>query len=166
MSVSKRISWTLGGGRAIANPTIPMRGGDDFPALLNGYCGLSRHNRRTTWKIRKNKLFKKKYLTKTRWRRSWGRKKKKAGKKSTIGRRESGNKYKDRRKENGNRVAVKAPRGKTITSFVGELSPVAWERTAERSFHWSLGHLFHHACPSLMNDQPSQSSLFPSLNFC
>lgn len=48
ISASRRISCTLGGGKAIASPTIPINGGDNFLAWLNGYCGLSRQSNKTT----------------------------------------------------------------------------------------------------------------------
>lgn len=47
MSVSRRISCTLGGGSAIANPTMPIKGGADF-LWLNVNCGLKRHSNNTT----------------------------------------------------------------------------------------------------------------------
>lgn len=48
MSVSSRISWTLGGGRAIASETMPSSGGDDFLVCENVYCGLSLHTSSST----------------------------------------------------------------------------------------------------------------------
>lgn len=48
MSVSRRISCTLGGGSAIARPTMPINGGADFLVWLNVYCGLKRHSSNTT----------------------------------------------------------------------------------------------------------------------
>jgi len=48
MSVSRRISCTLGGGSAMASPTMPIKGGADFLVWLNIYCGLKRHSNNTT----------------------------------------------------------------------------------------------------------------------
>lgn len=48
MSVSRRISCTLGGGSAIANPTMPNKGGADFLEWPNMNCGLKRHSNSTT----------------------------------------------------------------------------------------------------------------------
>lgn len=50
MSHSKRISWTDGGGRAIASATIPRSGGCDFRVCENVYCDRRRHDINTTWK--------------------------------------------------------------------------------------------------------------------
>lgn len=48
ISHSSRISWTEGGGRAIAIPTMPSSGGWDFLFWLNEYWGRRRHSMRTT----------------------------------------------------------------------------------------------------------------------
>lgn len=48
ISVSSRISCTDGGGRAMANATIPSSGGFDFRVCEKVYCVLSRHNINTT----------------------------------------------------------------------------------------------------------------------
>lgn len=48
ISHSSLISWTDGGGRAIAKPTMPKRGGCDFLFWLNEYWGRRRHNMSTT----------------------------------------------------------------------------------------------------------------------
>lgn len=49
MSVSRRISCTLGGGSAMARPTMPIRGGAVFLVWLNMSCGLKRHSSSTTY---------------------------------------------------------------------------------------------------------------------
>lgn len=49
MSVSSRISCTDGGGKAMANATIPNTGGLAFLACENVYCGRNRHNINTTY---------------------------------------------------------------------------------------------------------------------
>lgn len=48
MSVSKRISCTDGGGKAIASATIPSSGAGVFRECENVYCGRSLHSIRTT----------------------------------------------------------------------------------------------------------------------
>lgn len=48
MSVSSRISWTLGGGRAMARDTAPNSGGAHFRLCENVYCGLSLQTNNTT----------------------------------------------------------------------------------------------------------------------
>lgn len=50
ISHSSRISWTDGGGNAIAMPTMPRSGGWDFLLWLNEYCGRSRQSISTTCK--------------------------------------------------------------------------------------------------------------------
>lgn len=54
MSVSSRISCTDGGGRAMANATIPSSGGFAFLVCENVYCVRSRHNINTTCVIATN----------------------------------------------------------------------------------------------------------------
>lgn len=51
MSDSRRISWTLGGGSAMAMATIPSRGGDDLRVCEKVYCGRSLDRTSTTWKM-------------------------------------------------------------------------------------------------------------------
>lgn len=48
MSVSSRISCTLGGGSAIARDTAPKSGGAHFRLCENVYCGLSLQINSTT----------------------------------------------------------------------------------------------------------------------
>lgn len=50
MSASNRISWTDGGGNAIANATIPSSVGWDFRVCGYVYCGRKRQSNNTTWK--------------------------------------------------------------------------------------------------------------------
>lgn len=49
ISVSSRISCTLGGGSAIASDTAPNSGGAHFRLCENVYCGLSLQTNSTTW---------------------------------------------------------------------------------------------------------------------
>lgn len=48
ISVSKRISCTDGGGKAMANATMPNSGGCDFRVCENVYCGRNLHSINTT----------------------------------------------------------------------------------------------------------------------
>lgn len=51
ISVSSRISCTDGGGRAMANATIPNSGVFAFLVWEKVYCGRNRHNINTTCKF-------------------------------------------------------------------------------------------------------------------
>lgn len=52
MSDSSLISWTDGGGNAMARATIPRSTVGDLRLWEKEYCGRRRHNIRTTWKDR------------------------------------------------------------------------------------------------------------------
>lgn len=50
MSDSNLISWTDGGGNAMARATMPRSTVGDFRLWEKEYCGRRRHSIRTTWK--------------------------------------------------------------------------------------------------------------------